>query len=201
MRAMATLVEQQMSALKQIVERATAAGSATDIALKARQSLEAEWWDTKEATEDTKLISYQKTDAYIKRAATRMSGQRKWITNKNAGKTLAESLEELRLASLVLQQKHEEEIRRLRTTGQDVRRAHGFGPAEHAAMSQLRVEMDPAVGAITSSMEELRRNLERAAAAAREARVATRPDARSPSTARRGGAPHPADRAHVRGEG
>lgn len=173
MRAMATLVEQQMSALKQIVERATAAGSATDIALKARQSLEAEWWDTKEATEDTKLISYQKTDAYIKRAATRMSGQRKWITNKNAGKTLAESLEELRLASLVLQQKHEEESVASEQLAKTSVALTGSVRAEHAAMSQLRVEMDPAVGAITSSMEELRRNLERAAAAA--ARRASRP--------------------------
>ena len=173
MRAMATLVEQQMSALKQIVERATAAGSATDIALKARQSLEAEWWDTKEATEDTKLISYQKTDAYIKRAATRMSGQRKWITNKNAGKTLTESLEELRLASLVLQQKHEEESVASEQLAKASVALTRFGPSEHAAMSQLRAEMDPAVGAITTSMEELRRNLERAAAAA--ARRASRP--------------------------
>ena len=173
MRAMATLVEQQMSALKQIVERATAAGSATDIALKARQSLEAEWWDTKEATEDTKLISYQKTDAYIKRAATRMSGQRKWITNKNAGKTLTESLEELRLASLVLQQKHEEESVAAEQLAKTSVALTGSVRAEHAAMSQLRAEMDPAVGAITTSMEELRRNLERAAAAA--ARRASRP--------------------------
>lgn len=173
MRAMATLVEQQMSALKRIVERATAAGSATDIALKARQSLEAEWWDTKETAEDTKLISYQKTDAYIKRAATRMSGQRKWITNKNAGKTLTESLEELRLASLVLQQKHEEESVAAEQLAKTSVALTGSVRAEHAAMSQLRAEMEPAVGAITSSMEELRRNLERAAAAA--ARRASQP--------------------------
>ena len=81
MRRTASLVEEQMGALKAIIDRATAAGSATDLALKARQSLEAEWWDAKESAEDTKLISYQKADAYIKRACTRMSGQRKWIAS------------------------------------------------------------------------------------------------------------------------
>ena len=167
MRRTASLVEEQMGALKAIIDRATAAGSATDLALKARQSLEAEWWDAKESAEDTKLISYQKADAYIKRACTRMSGQRKWIasSNKNAGKTLDESLEELRLASLVLQQKHEEEAHASETLAKTSVELTGSVRAEHHAMSRLRSDLEPAVVAIVASMEELRSNLTRAAAA------------------------------------
>ena len=102
-------------------------------------------------------------------------------------------------ASLVLQQKHEERSVASEQLAKTSVALTGSVEQAAAAMSQLRVEMDPAVGAITSSMEELRRNLGRAAAAAAGARAA-RPDARSrvrPAAE----LPASADRAHVRGEG
>ena len=98
MKQMADLVAAQMHALRGIVARADEAGSATSKALEAREAVETEWWDAREAASDSKLISYQKTDHYVKRAATRAAAQRKFVTNKNAGKSLMEACEDLRLA-------------------------------------------------------------------------------------------------------
>ena len=111
MKQMADLVAAQMHALRGIVVRHDAAGTATAKALEAREAAETEWWDAREAASDSKLISYQKTDHYVKRAATRAAAQRKFVTNKNAGKSLGEACEDLRLASLVLKQTHDEETK------------------------------------------------------------------------------------------
>ena len=91
MKQMADLVAAQMHALRGIVARHDAAGSATAKALEAREAAETEWWDAREAASDSELISYQKTDHYVKRAATRAAAQRKFVTNKNAGKSMGDA--------------------------------------------------------------------------------------------------------------
>ena len=110
MKQAASTVESQVNQLKLVVHKALGGGD-FDAALKARKELEGEWWDTKEQMESHKIVSYQQADVYIKRAASRMSTHRKWYAtqNKRANKTIEDALEELRLASLVLQQKQQEE--------------------------------------------------------------------------------------------
>ena len=110
MKQAASTVESQVNQLKLVVHKALGGGD-FDAALKARKELEGEWWDTKEQMESHKIVSYQQADVYIKRAASRMSTHRKWYAtqNKRANKTIEDALEELRLASLVLQLKQTEE--------------------------------------------------------------------------------------------
>ena len=68
-------IEANDAALRSVhVLRVRAFDEATQIAtakaLEAREAAETEWWDAREAASDSKLISYQKTDHYVKRAAT-----------------------------------------------------------------------------------------------------------------------------------
>ena len=171
MKQMADLVAAQMHALRGIVARHDAAGSATSKALEAREAVETEWWDAREAASDSKLISYQKTDHYVKRAATRAAAQRKFVTNKNAGKSLMEACEDLKLASVVLKQTHDEEMKNAEASAKRDAKLAEAVRKEHEALRVFRSETDAAVETVVRSMAELKDNLDRAAvAAARQAK-------------------------------
>ena len=171
MKQMADLVAAQMHALRGIVARADEAGSATSKALEAREAVETEWWDAREAASDSKLISYQKTDHYVKRAATRAAAQRKFVTNKKAGKSLGEACEDLRLASLVLKQTHDEETARANENAKRDAKLADAVKREHDALRAFRSETNAAAETVARSMAELKNNLDRAAvAAARQAK-------------------------------
>jgi len=171
MKQMADLVAAQMHALRGIVARADEAGSATSKALEAREAVETEWWDAREAASDSKLISYQKTDHYVKRAATRAAAQRKFVTNKNAGKSLMEACEDLRLASVVLKQTHDEETKNAEASAKRDAKLAEAVKKEHEALRLFRSETNAAVETVARSMAELKDNLDRAAvAAARQAK-------------------------------
>ena len=173
MKQMADLVAAQMHALRGIVARHDAAGSATTKALEAREAAETEWWDAREAASDSKLISYQKTDHYVKRAATRAAAQRKFVTNKNAGKSLGEACEDLRLASLVLKQTHDEETARANENARRDAKLADAVKRERDALRAFRSETNAAAETVARSMAELKDNLDRAAvAAARQAKEA-----------------------------
>ena len=173
MKQMADLVAAQMHALRGIVARHDAAGSATAKALEAREAAETEWWDAREAASDSKLISYQKTDHYVKRAATRAAAQRKFVTNKNAGKSLGEACEDLRLASLVLKQTHDEETACANENAKRDAKLADAVKREHDALRAFRSETNAAAETVARSMAELKDNLDRAAvAAARQAKEA-----------------------------
>ena len=166
MSAMADLVSLQMRALKDILDRSTSAGSASETAMRARHEHETEWWDSTEQTSDGKLISYRKTDDYIKRAASRASAQRKFVTNKNAASSLQEACEDLKLASSVLKQQHETETAAAEHSARRVKKLTESVKAEHAAMKLFRDEMGPAVETVVRGMADLKDNLDRAAVAA-----------------------------------
>ena len=156
--AKAAHVIDQMHSLRAIIDRAMGGVSApagTSVAFRLlEQSVEGleNWWDVKHRED---LISYQEADVYIKRAAAGLAGHRKWYAshNKRASKTITEALEELRLASLVLQQKHGEEEDAAKALSEASRELTGSVRAEQAAMLQLRAQLEPAVSAITDSME------------------------------------------------
>ena len=156
--AKAAHVIDQMHSLRAIIDRAMGGVSApagTSVAFRLlEQSVEGleNWWDVKQRED---LISYQEADVYIKRAAAGLAGHRKWYAshNKRASKTITEALEELRLASLVLQQKHGEEEDAAKALSAASRELTGSVRAEQAAMLQLRAQLEPAVSAITDSME------------------------------------------------
>ena len=162
MKQAASTVESQVNQLKLVVHKALGGGD-FDAALKARKELEGEWWDTKEQMESHKIVSYQQADVYIKRAASRMSTHRKWYAtqNKRANKTIEDALEELRLASLVLQQKQTEEEQSAEQLAKASAELTKSVRAEAAAVQRLRADLDPIVAAVTSDMERLRTDLTR----------------------------------------
>ena len=162
MKQAASTVESQVNQLKLVVHKALGGGD-FDAALKARKELEGEWWDTKEQMESHKIVSYQQADVYIKRAASRMSTHRKWYAtqNKRANKTIEDALEELRLASLVLQQKQTEEEQSAEQLAKASAELTMSVRAEAAAVQRLRADLDPIVAAVTSDMERLRTDLTR----------------------------------------
>ena len=148
MKQAASTVESQVNQLKLVVHKALGGGD-FDAALKARKELEGEWWDTKEQMESHKIVSYQQADVYIKRAASRMSTHRKWYAtqNKRANKTIEDALEELRLASLVLQQKQTEEEQSAEQLAKASAELTKSVRAEAAAVQRLRADLDPIVAA------------------------------------------------------
>jgi len=162
MKQAASTVESQVNQLKLVVHKALGGGD-FDAALKARKELEGEWWDTKEQMESHKIVSYQQADVYIKRAASRMSTHRKWYAtqNKRANKTIEDALEELRLASLVLQQKQTEEEQSAEALAKASAELTKSVRAEAAAVQRLRTDLDPIVHAVTDGMERLRTDLTR----------------------------------------
>ena len=166
MKQAASTVESQVNQLKLIVHKALGGGD-FDAALKARKELEGEWWDTKEQMESHKIVSYQQADVYIKRAASRMSTHRKWYAtqNKRANKTIEDALEELRLASLVLQQKQQEEEQSSEALSKASVQLTKSVRAEGAAIQRLRADLDPIVAAVSDGMERLRTDLTRWSAA------------------------------------
>ena len=162
MKQAASTVESQVNQLKLVVHKALGGGD-FDAALKARKELEGEWWDTKEQMESHKIVSYQQADVYIKRAASRMSTHRKWYAtqNKRANKTIEDALEELRLASLVLQQKQTEEEQSAEALAKASAELTKSVRAEAAAVQRLRADLDPIVAAVTAEMERLGTDLTR----------------------------------------
>ena len=162
MKQAASTVESQVNQLKLVVHKALGGGD-FDAALKARKELEGEWWDTKEQMESHKIVSYQQADVYIKRAASRMSTHRKWYAtqNKRANKTIEDALEELRLASLVLQQKQTEEEQSAEALAKASAELTKSVRAEAAAIQRLRADLDPIVAAVTAEMERLGTDLTR----------------------------------------
>ena len=162
MKQAASTVESQVNQLKLVVHKALGGGD-FDAALKARKELEGEWWDTKEQMESHKIVSYQQADVYIKRAASRMSTHRKWYAtqNKRANKTIEDALEELRLASLVLQQKQTEEEQSAEALAKASAELTKSVRAEAAAVQRLRADLNPIVAAVTAEMERLGTDLTR----------------------------------------
>ena len=66
------------------------------------------------AAHETRLRSYRTADVHIKKAAAKIAGHKKWYadranSHKKATESCASALEELRLASMVLQRRHDED--------------------------------------------------------------------------------------------
>ena len=204
LRATATLVEEQLRELRAALAHAefdpssvTAASSRADRRLRPA---DVEWWDAAaSASASRRLKSYQSADVYVKKAARRVAAHRKWHAPdssqaKAAREACTGALDDLRLASLVLQERHEEDAERIRRArgGTDVSRG-GTDDAEHVeldaefdaeldadarhdAAARLRAQIEPLIDAVDASARRLRRD---AKAAAAEARRATRGDGES----------------------
>ena len=189
LRATATLVEEQLRELRAALAHAefdpssvTASSSRADRRLRPA---DVEWWDAAaSASASRRLKSYQSADVYVKKAARRVAAHRKWHAPdssqaKAAREACTGALDDLRLASLVLQERHEEDAERIRRArgGTDAELDAEFdADARHDAAARLRAQIEPLIDAVDASARRLRRD---AKAAAAEARRATRGDGES----------------------
>ena len=197
LRATATLVEEQLRELRAALAHAefdpssvTASSSRADRRLRPA---DVEWWDAAaSASASRRLKSYQSADVYVKKAARRVAAHRKWHAPdssqaKAAREACTGALDDLRLASLVLQERHEEDAERIRRArgGTDAELdaeldaefdAEFNADARHDAAARLRAQIEPLIDAVDASARRLRRD---AKAAAAEARRATRGDGES----------------------
>ena len=199
MRATATLVEEQLRELRAALAHAEfdarPVASSSSRADRRLRPADAEWWDAAaSASASRRLQSYQSADVYIKKAARRVAAHRKWhapdsAQAKAAREACTRALDDLRLASLVLQERHEEDAERIRRArgGTGASRVDDgadaeFDDAEFAAAAaaaprdddarrdaaaRLRAEIEPLVAAVDASVQRLRRDAKAAAAESR----------------------------------
>ena len=133
MRAVAARLEKHTAALRSAMDQtsrlddgsaATRASAEGAVAVAAARALDADAADAASSEEDaldaaasqkeTRLRSYRTADAHIKKAAAKIAGHRKWYADranahKKATESCASALDELRLASMVLQRRHDED--------------------------------------------------------------------------------------------
>ena len=189
LRATATLVEEQLRELRAALAHAefdpSSVAASSSRADRRLRPADVEWWDAAaSASASRRLKSYQSADVYVKKAARRVAAHRKWHAPdssqaKAAREACTGALDDLRLASLVLQERHEEDAERIRRArgGTDAELDAEFdADARHDAAARLRAQIEPLIDAVDASARRLRRD---AKAAAAEARRATRGDGES----------------------
>ena len=119
LRATATLVEEQLRELRAALAHAefdpSSVAASSSRADRRLRPADVEWWDAAaSASASRRLKSYQSADVYVKKAARRVAAHRKWHAPdssqaKAAREACTGALDDLRLASLVLQERHEED--------------------------------------------------------------------------------------------
>jgi len=132
MRQVAARLEKHTAALRSAMDQtsrlddgsASGASAKGALAAAAAQALDADAADAASSSNDddddaeaaareTRLRSYQTADVYIKKAAAKIAGHKKWYADRakreKASESCAGALEELRLASMVLQRRHDED--------------------------------------------------------------------------------------------
>lgn len=132
MRQVAARLEKHTAALRSAMDQtsrlddgsASGASAKGALAAAAAQALDADAADAASSSNDddddaeaaareTRLRSYQTADVYIKKAAAKIAGHKKWYADRakreKASESCAGALEELRLASMTLQRRHDED--------------------------------------------------------------------------------------------
>ena len=132
MRAVAARLEKHTAALRSAMDQTSrlddgsASGASAEgaVAVAAARALDADAADAASssseedaldaAAHETRLRSYRTADAHIKKAAAKIAGHKKWYADranahKKATESCASALDELRLASMVLQRRHDED--------------------------------------------------------------------------------------------
>ena len=127
MRAVAARLEKHTAALRSAMDQtsrlddgsASGASAKGAVAVAAARALDAASSSSVDdafdaAAHETRLRSYRTADVHIKKAAAKIAGHKKWYadranSHKKATESCASALEELRLASMVLQRRHDED--------------------------------------------------------------------------------------------
>ena len=114
MRQVAARLERHTAALRSAMDRTSRLDHVSAIGASAKGAVAAaDAADADLAAHEKRLRSYQTADAYIKKAAAKIAGHKKWYADRAKGEKVSEScagaLEELRLASMVLQRRHDED--------------------------------------------------------------------------------------------
>ena len=129
MRAVAARLEKHTAALRSAMDQtsrlddgsASGASAKGAVAVAAARALNADAASSSSdddafdaAAHETRLRSYRTADVHIKKAAAKIAGHKKWYadranSHKKATESCASALEELRLASMVLQRRHDED--------------------------------------------------------------------------------------------
>lgn len=129
MRAVAARLEKHTATLRSAMDQTSrlddgsASGASAEgaVAVAAARALDADAASSSSeedaldaAAHETRLRSYRTADAHIKKAAAKIAGHKKWYADranahKKATESCASALDELRLASMVLQRRHDED--------------------------------------------------------------------------------------------
>ena len=127
MRAVAARLEKHTAALRSAMDQtsrlddgsASGASAKGAVAVAAARALDAASSSSDDdafdaAAHETRLRSYRTADVHIKKAAAKIAGHKKWYadranSHKKATESCASALEELKLASMVLQRRHDED--------------------------------------------------------------------------------------------
>ena len=199
MRQVAARLEKHTAALRSAMDQTSRLddGSASDASAKgalaaaAAQALDADAADAASSSNDddddaeaaareTRLRSYQTADVYIKKAAAKIAGHKKWYADRakreNASESCAGALEELRLASMTLQRRHDEDaadeclrkqssVRRRRDVASGDARSASLVPSVSGVVDAVSVQS--AVDALVATARRLRADAD--ATASREA--------------------------------
>ena len=128
MRQVAARLEKHTAALRSALDQtsrmddggASGASAKGSVAAAAARALDADAADAASSDDDadvaaheTRLRSYRTADVHIKKAAAKIAGHKKWYADRakreKASESCAGALEALRLASMVLQRRHDED--------------------------------------------------------------------------------------------
>ena len=172
MRAVAARLEKHTAALRSAMDQtsrlddgsASGASAKGAVAVAAARALDAASSSSDDdafdaAAHETRLRSYRTADVHIKKAAAKIAGHKKWYadranSHKKATESCASALEELRLASMVLQRRHDEDS--VSSAAAARTRSRGASETTKNADSYVQSASSVAVDALVATARALR---------------------------------------------
>ena len=188
MRAVAARLEKHTAALRSAMDQtsrlddgsASGASAKGAVAVAAARALDAASSSSDDdafdaAAHETRLRSYRTADVHIKKAAAKIAGHKKWYadranSHKKATESCASALEELRLASMVLQRRHDEDS--VSSAAAALTKSRGGSQTTKNADSDVQSASSVVVDALVATARKLRVDADKIAA--RELEVQTR---------------------------
>ena len=180
MRAVAARLEKHTAALRSAMDQtsrlddgsASGASAKGAVAVAAARALDAASSSSDDdafdaAAHETRLRSYRTADVHIKKAAAKIAGHKKWYadranSHKKATESCASALEELRLASMVLQRRHDEDS--VSSAAAALTKSRGASETTKNADSDVQSASSVVVDALVATARKLRVDADKIAA-------------------------------------
>ena len=187
MRQVAARLEKHTAALRSAMDQtsrlddgsASGASAKGAVAVAAARALDAASSSSDDdafdaAAHETRLRSYRTADVHIKKAAAKIAGHKKWYadranSHKKATESCASALEELKLASMVLQRRHDEDS--VSSAAAALTKSRGASETTKNADSDVQSASSVVVDALVATARKLRVDADKIAA--RELEVQT----------------------------